>query len=255
MLVDSHCHLDFNVLQKDLVSVLKRAFANDVTLLHTISTRISEFDNMHSIALSNDAVLCSVGNHPLNLDKEGIVDARAIIEYTAKDKVVSIGETGLDYYHGSVDKSLQKKSFIEHIMASQETSYPLIVHTRNADEDTFTLLYENYKKKSFKAIMHCFTSSMWLAERCLELGFYISASGIVTFKNAKNVQEVFKKVPLENLLIETDSPYLAPEPMRGKSCEPAYLKHTAKYLAQLLDISYSELAKKTSENFHNLLII
>ena len=251
MLVDSHCHLDFEVL--DFSTTLDNAIKNDVAILQTICTKIKDFNTILEIAGRSERVLCSVGNHPLNLKEEGLVKAEEIIDFCSHPKVIGIGETGLDYhYDNSPDKKLQQQSFEEHIKASQETGLPLIVHARDADSDIISIMKSLYKQKNFKAVIHCFTGGKELAYGALDLGFYISASGIVTFKNAKEIQKIFSEIPLDRILIETDAPYLAPVPHRGKTNEPAFLKHTAKFLANLRQMTYDEIAKATTENFFRL---
>jgi TatD DNase family protein len=252
MLVDSHCHLDFKVLIEDLDAVLIRAKENDVNILQTICTKISEFDKIHSIANYSENIFCSVGNHPLNVLDEGVISAEEILKHTKKTKVIGIGETGLDYYYSKNSKKIQKESFIEHITAAQESSLPIIVHTRDADEDTVAILKKCMMQKKFLGLIHCFTASEWLAMECLDMGLYISASGIVTFKNAIGIQQTFKKVPIDKILIETDAPFLSPMPLRGKDNEPSYVKHTAKFMAELLKVEFEDFAKTTTNNFFNL---
>ena len=252
MLVDSHCHLDFDVLSSDLKSVIKRAFDNNIGLMQTICTKISEFDKIYKLSESHNKIFCSIGNHPLNLVEEGIIKAEEILKFTNKQKVIGIGETGLDYYYSKDNEKVQKESFIEHIIAAQESKLPIIVHTRSADKDTVEILKKYMKIKKFSGVIHCFTASQWLANECIDMGFYISASGIVTFKNAKDIQQTFKKIPVEKILLETDAPYLAPVPMRGKDNEPAYLKYTAEFMAKLLDLDLNNFIDITTKNFFNL---
>ena len=252
MIVDSHCHLDFKVLSDDLEGVIERARKNGVGVLQTICTKISEFESIYSISHSNENVFCSIGNHPLNLAEEGVVKAEEILRYTNRDKLIGIGETGLDYYYSKDNEGAQNESFIEHIIASQESSLPIIVHTREADKDTVDILQKHMAKKKFSGVIHCFTASSWLAKECLDMGLYISASGIVTFKNAKDIQQIFKEVPLERILIETDAPYLAPVPMRGKDNEPSYIKYTAEFMAKLLDVDLNDFIDTTTNNFFDL---
>ena len=252
MLVDSHCHLDFEVLNRDLESVIQRAFDNNIGLMQTICTKISEFERIYNISHSNENVFCSIGNHPLNLVEEGVVKAEEILKYTGRDKLIGIGETGLDYYYSKDNEKVQKESFIEHIIAAQETSLPIIVHTRSAERDTVDILKKYMKIKEFSGVIHCFTTSQWLANECIDMGFYISASGIVTFKNAKDIQQTFKEMAVEKILLETDAPYLAPVPMRGKDNEPAYLKYTAEFMAKLLDMDLNNFIDITTKNFFNL---
>ena len=252
MLVDTHCHLDFKVLNDDLAGVLERAKANGIAMMQTICTKISEFEKIHAIAKISDNIFCSVGNHPLNLKEEGLVSATEILHYTQKAKVIGVGETGLDYHYSKDTEQLQKDSFIEHIKAAQESSLPIIIHTREADEDTVEILKEHMAIKPFCGVIHCFTASEWLALECVKMGLYISASGIVTFKNAKEIQQTFKEIPLDKILIETDSPFLAPSPHRGKSNEPSYLKHTAQFMAELLEVKLEDFVDTTTKNFFTL---
>ncbi len=252
MLVDSHCHLDFEVLNRDLESVIQRAFDNNIGLMQTICTKISGFNKIYKLSESHNKIFCSIGNHPLNLVEEGVIKAEEILKFTNKPKVIGIGETGLDYYYSKDNEKVQKESFIEHIIAAQESKLPIIVHTRSADKDTVEILKKYMKIKKFSGVIHCFTASQWLANECVDMGFYISASGIVTFKNAKDIQQIFKKIPVEKILLETDAPYLAPVPMRGKDNEPAYLKYTAEFMAKLLDLDLNNFIDITTKNFFNL---
>ena len=252
MLVDTHCHLDFKILNDDLDDVLNRARENGIDIIQTISTKISEFEKIYNIANSRKNIFCSIGNHPLELMEEDFVNAEKILKYTKNPKVISIGETGLDYHYSKDYKKIQKESFIEHIIAAQEASLPIIVHTRAADEDTVTILKQYMKKKEFTGVIHCFTASKWLAMECVEIGMYISASGIITFKNAKEIQQTFKEVPPNRILIETDAPFLAPVPMRGKTNEPSYLKYIVEFMANLLKIEVQDFIDITTNNFFNL---
>ena len=251
MLVDSHCHLDFKVLNNKLEHIISKARESNVNVLQTICTQISDFNTIYQISRSSDNIFCSIGNHPLNVVHEGIVETKEILKYTVLNNLIGIGETGLDY-HTKDSKKSQQISFINHIIAAQESSLPLIIHTRLAEQDTINIIKNHMKIKNFTGVIHCFTASDWFARECLNLGLYISASGIITFKNAKKIQEIFKTIPLEKILIETDSPYLAPVPMRGKDNQPSYLKYTAKYMAELLEIDFNHLAKQTTKNFFDL---
>ena len=252
MLVDSHCHLDYEILEKDFDSVIKEAKEFGVEYLQTICTKISEFDKILEISKRDKNIFCSVGVHPCNVKDEGVYKAAEIIKLTEDKKVIGIGETGLDYYHETESKKQQIESFKEHIKASQETGLPVIIHTRDAEEDTLEILQEMMALKKFPALIHCFTASKKFAQEVLKLDLYISISGIITFKNAKDLQEIAKTLPLNRILVETDSPYLAPVPKRGKSNRPAYTKYTAEFLSELLEVDYDILAKKTTENFFSL---
>jgi TatD DNase family protein len=252
MLVDSHCHLNFPSLTGNLPEVLARANKAGLELMQTICTKLSEFEEIKKIADEHKDVFCSVGVHPQNVKEEGVVEVAHLVKLTLGNKVIGIGETGLDYYRSDEVKELQKQSFINHIKAAQLTGLPVIIHSRNADEDMLQILKDQMARKKFKAVLHCFTGSKAFADSALELGIYISASGIVTFKNAKPLQEVFKNVPLNRLLIETDAPYLAPGPLRGRTNEPAFIKHIAQFLVRLLGISFDDLARYTTQNFFEL---
>lgn len=251
MLVDSHCHLDFAEFENDFNNILTRAASRDIVALQTICTRISDFYKVIKIAALNKNIYCSLGVHPLNV-KEGMLSYQQIISLCKHPKIIGLGETGLDYYYDKQSVELQKSSFIEHIKAAQHTGLPLIIHTRDAEEDTLQILQYMLKTGSFKGVIHCFTGTEWFAQECLKLGFYISFSGIITFKNAKNLQEVAKRVPLERCLVETDSPYLAPMPYRGKRNEPSYVKEVAEGLGMLKNLSFSEISFATTENFFQL---
>ena len=207
---------------------------------------------MYSIAERNDGVFCSVGVHPNDSGKQKVVLAQELIEKTSRKKVIGIGETGLDYHYEYSDRVLQKHSFLEHIKAGRATGLPLIIHTRDADDDTINILKEEISKGSFKFLIHCFTSTKQLADISVELGGYISVSGIITFKNVQNIRDALIDVPLDRILIETDSPYLAPIPHRGKRNEPSYVVQINKALANLKNISEEECAKITTENFFRL---
>ncbi|AEI88834.1 MAG: 3'-_5' ssDNA/RNA exonuclease TatD [Candidatus Midichloria mitochondrii] len=252
MLIDSHCHLDFEELNKDLELVVQRALKLDVAVLQTICTQISKFKLIYEVAEKYSNIYCSVGNHPLYLKEEGVTDCASILEFCRLSKVIGIGETGLDYYHTDFDKLSQKKSFIEHIKASQACGLPIIIHTRSADDDTLGILREQMQEKSFTGVIHCFTASRGLANACIDMGLYISASGILTFRNATDIQQTFKELPEDRIIIETDAPFLAPSPFRGKVNEPSYLTHTALFLANLRSKSFQEIAKITTDNFFRL---
>ncbi|MFN7038453.1 MAG: TatD family hydrolase [Alphaproteobacteria bacterium] len=252
MLVDSHCHLNFPEFKKDFASILKNAEEADIRIMQNICTKISEFNEILTTSNQYSNIYCSVGIHPHEVENEPIISAAEIIKYTKNDKVIGIGETGLDFYYENSKKELQIESFTNHINAARETGLPLIIHTRSAEEETLRILTEELKKGKFSAVIHCFTGTEEFAKEMLELGFYISISGIVTFKNAIDLQNTVAKLPLDRILIETDAPYLAPIPYRGKCNEPSYLKSTAEFIANLKMISLEELAKKTTENFLRL---
>ena len=216
MLVDSHCHLDFDVFDEDRQETIQRARNAGVATMVTICTRVTRFDEIRAIAESDENIWCSVGIHPHQAEEEPIVSVDDLVSRAAHPKVIGIGETGLDYYYDNSPRELQETSFRTHIAASRETGLPLIVHTRDADEDMADILEDEMGKGAFPGVLHCFSSGRQLAERALDIGFYISLSGIVTFKNAEDLRDIAKDVPVDRILVETDSPFLAPIPNRGK---------------------------------------
>ncbi|MFN3944453.1 MAG: TatD family hydrolase [Allosphingosinicella sp.] len=252
MFVDSHCHLNYKGLVEDRASVLARARAAGVDMMLNISTRASEWDEVIGAAEAEDDVVASVGIHPHEADVHPVVETSTLVARAAHPMVVGIGESGLDYYYDRSDRERQRQSFRAHIAAARETGLPLIVHTRDAEEDTHAILAEEMGKGPYTGVIHCFTASGDFARKALDLGFFISMSGIVTFKNAKNLQETARAVPADRLLIETDAPFLAPVPNRGKTCEPAFVADTARFLADLRGESVEELASTTSDNFFRL---
>jgi TatD DNase family protein len=252
MLVDSHCHLDFEVLNEQLPDVLARAKEAGVDVMQTICTRVTQFEKIHAIAKEYPHIYCSVGVHPNNVGEEPEVEVETLVELGSQPKVIGIGETGLDYYYAGQLLKEQQVSFKKHIDAARQLQLPLIVHTRDADDDTMDILESEYQKGEFPGLIHCFTATEKLAKRAMDIGFYISISGIVTFKNAKDLQAIVKQLPLERLLVETDAPYLAPQPHRGKTNEPAFTKHTAEFIAQLKSLPYEVVAKQTTDNFYQL---
>lgn len=252
VLVDSHCHLDFPDFASEVDDVVARAHDAGVGLMVTISTKISEFDRIVALAERFPNVYCSVGIHPHEAASEPDTDTARLVELARHPKVVGIGETGLDYYYEHAPRDAQMRAFRAHIAAARETKLPLIVHTRDADLDTADVLMEEMGKGAFPGLLHCFTSSRTLAERALALGFYISLSGIVTFKSAADLQETARHVPLDRLLVETDSPYLAPIPKRGKRNEPSFVVYTAAKLAEVKGVSQAALAEATTGNFLRL---
>lgn len=252
MLVDSHCHLDFPEFQEDMHDVLARAAAHDVAIMQTICTRITEFPKVLAVAEALPQVYCSVGIHPHNVEEEPKITEEALLACTHHPKVIGIGETGLDFFYDHSPRDMQEESFRVHIHVARETGLPLIIHTRNADEKTIEILANEMKKGPFPGLIHCFSTGRTLAERSIEMGLYISISGIVTFKKAQELQETVKHLPLKKLLVETDAPYLAPMPHRGKRNEPAFTKHTAEFIANLKGIPYEEVARVTTDNFFKL---
>ncbi|MDK2760546.1 MAG: TatD family hydrolase [Sphingopyxis sp.] len=252
MLVDSHCHLNYKGLAEQQDEVLARARATGVTAMLNIATRESEWDDVLAAAEAHKDVWASVGIHPHDADSHPDVDTAKLVERAAHPRVVGIGETGLDYYYDKSDRKRQQESFRGHIHASQQTGLPIIVHTRDAEDDTLALLAEEMAKTEFPGVIHCFTASDDFARKALDLGLFISISGIVTFKNAADLQATAKWLPQERLLIETDSPFLAPVPHRGKTGEPAFVADTLAFLAALRDEDQDELRAATSANFYSL---
>jgi len=252
MLVDSHCHLNFPDFRDDLDSVIARAREAGVGVMQTICTDMAEFEEVRGIAGRYDHVYCSIGVHPNESGVTEIITSEELIEKSSHPKVIGIGETGLDYHYEKSDRESQKKSFLEHIKAARATGLPLIVHTRDADEDTVNMLSEEMAKGKFKGLIHCFTSSKYLADKVIELGFYISLSGIISFKNAGAIRDAIVDVPLDRLLVETDAPYLAPIPHRGKRNEPSFVIYTNKILSELKQITPERSADITTENFFRL---
>ncbi|HUJ03084.1 MAG TPA: TatD family hydrolase [Rhizomicrobium sp.] len=252
MLVDSHCHLDFPEFAPELDRVVARARDAGVTACVTIGTTLEKFPDVLEVARRFDNVWCSVGIHPHEAEKELLDDASPLLERAADSKVVGIGETGLDYYYEHSPREQQKRNFRAHIAAARQTGLPLIVHTRDAEDDTIAILSDEMAKGRFTGLIHCFTGSQRLADAALELGFFISVSGIATFKKSDALRAVIATVPLERLLVETDAPYLAPMPYRGKRNEPAFVVNTAKVLAELKRVSADEIAAATTANFFRL---
>lgn len=247
-IIDTHCHLNFEHLYRELDNVLARAEESGVKKFITISVKIAEFKTILDIANKYPNVYCAIGTHPNSAHEETHFGLEYIIQQCKHEKLVAIGETGLDYYYEKAAKDAQKASFLKHIKAAQLTSLPLIIHTRNADIDTIEILKQQIDQKRFNFVMHCYTSGLDLAQVALHLGGYISFSGIATFKNAQQVRNIIKQIPLDRILIETDAPYLAPTPYRGKDNEPGYIVETAKYLAQYLEIEYQEFITITTKN-------
>jgi len=252
MLIDSHCHLNYPGLVEDEEGVIARARAAGVEAMISISTREREWDAVIAGAERHSDVFATVGIHPHEADDHPGIDTARLVAAAAHPKVVGIGETGLDYFYDKSDRGRQRASFRAHIAASRETGLPLIVHSRDAEEDTIDILAEEVGKGAFPMVIHCFTGSRQLADACLDLGAYISLSGIVTFKNAKALQDIARIIPEDRLLVETDSPFLAPVPMRGKVCEPAFVAHTASFVAELRGIASEQIHITTSLNTKSL---
>ncbi|KAI94515.1 LuxR family transcriptional regulator [Rhodomicrobium udaipurense JA643] len=253
MLVDSHCHLDFPEFEPQRDEVIARAKAAGVGHMVTISTRIRKFPSaVLPIAERYPEVTCSIGTHPHYASEERGIPLPDIVAYTRHPRVVAIGESGLDYFYDKSAREDQQTVFRKHIAAARQTGLPLVIHTRDAEEDTAAILTEEMVKGPFKALLHCYTSGRALAEAALELGLFISFSGILTFPKSDELRELAASVPLDRLLVETDSPYLAPPPYRGKTNEPSFVRFTAKVLAETKGVSEAELERATTENFFRL---
>ena len=252
MLIDSHCHLDFPELASDESGVLARARTAGVAGMLTIGTRLDRFAGVRAIAERHANIWCSVGVHPHEAKEEGQRTPDRLVEATRHPKVIGIGETGLDFYYEHSPRAEQAESFRAHIAAARQTGLPLIVHTRDADAETGDILEEEFAQGAYGGLIHCFSSGRRVAERALALGLYVSISGIVTFKAASDLRDIVRDIPLDRLLVETDAPYLAPVPRRGKTNEPAFVAHTAAKVAELKGISPAELAAATTDNFFRL---
>ncbi len=252
MLVDSHCHLNYEGLAEDQPAVLARARDAGVGAFLNISTRQSEWAAVVATAEREPDVWASIGIHPHEAEQHADLGEGALIEATAHPKVIGLGESGLDYYYDKSDRTVQRALFRTHIAVARQTGLPLVIHTRDAEEDTAAILAEEMEKGAFPALIHCFTASAEFGRKVLELGLTISLSGIVTFKNARELQEFAPEIPADRLLVETDSPFLAPVPYRGKTCEPAYVRSTAEFVANLRGESLEALAERTTRNFYAL---
>jgi TatD DNase family protein len=252
MLIDSHCHLEYEGLAEDQQGALDRARAAGVGGFLNISTRQSEWGRVVGTAEREPDVWASIGIHPHEADQHADLGEAALLEAAQHPKVIGIGETGLDYYYDKSDRQVQQALFRTHIGASRKTGLPLIIHTRDAEEDTAAILEDEMGKGAFPALIHCFTASGGFGRRVLDLGLTISLSGIVTFKNAKELQEFAGEIPADRILVETDSPFLAPVPHRGKPCEPAYVADTAAFVANLRGESIETLGENTTRNFRSL---
>ena len=250
-MIDSHCHLDYEPLLSNLSDVIKRSKNVGIIKLLTISTSLESFNRIKDIINKDEIIYGTIGVHPHETN-ENLINSDVLVKnFRENSKIIGIGETGLDFYYNNSDKDKQIKSFNEHIKASVETNSPLIIHSRNAEDETFEIL-NKYKKDNLKILMHCFTGSKLFAEKLLNLNAYFSASGIITFKNSTDLQKTFRFLPLDKILIETDSPFLAPVPNRGKKNEPSFIDYTAQKLADLKDITKSQLIKITTDNFNKL---
>lgn len=252
MLVDSHCHLDFPDFEGEHEDLIVRAREAGVTRMVTICTRIRKFDQVLAIAEKYDPVYCSVGTHPHNAGEERGIPADEIIQLSNHPKVVAIGEAGLDYFYDKAPREAQAEGLRIHIEAARQTQLPLVIHSRDADDDMMAILAEEMGKGAFPAVLHCFSSGRDLALKGIELGLYVSFSGILTFKRSEELRAIAADLPMDRLLVETDAPYLAPQPRRGKRNEPAYTAMTAEVLAEVKGVSRDEIARTTTDNFFRL---
>ena len=253
MIIDSHCHLDYEPLNSNLDEVIKRAESVGVQYFLTICTKDESFDKILRIIKNYKNVYGTYGIHPHESKKYNNLSKDIIIKNLSRsDKIIGVGESGLDFYYNHSDKKIQQECFIKHIRACQETSKTLIVHSRSAENETYDILSSEIKNKSFKILMHCFTGSKNFAHKLLDLNCYFSASGIITFKKTKGLSETFLSIPNDKILIETDSPYLSPEPLRGKSNEPSNIIYTLKFLSKLKNLSEDKIKSYTSQNFFKL---
>ena len=253
MIIDSHCHLTYEPMSSSLKETIRRANNDGVKYLLTISTEDKSFNNILDIVDNYSSVYGTYGIHPHEAKKHKKIKSDYIVEKVNKNKkIIGIGESGLDFYYNHSEKKDQISSFLEHIDASQKVNLPLIVHTRSAEYDTLEILKKATQKKDLKILIHCFTGTKEFAFKLLDIGAYISASGVVTFKKSKELAKTFKEIPTSRILVETDSPYLAPEPLRGKPNEPSYITHTVRFLSELRNVSYEKFSDSTTENFFNL---
>jgi TatD DNase family protein len=251
-IVDSHCHLDFPDFADDLPGVVQRARDAGVTRMVTICTRLRNEPQVRAIAERFEGVFYAAGTHPMSAAEEPMATVDALVDLSRHPKFVGIGETGLDYHYTADSAEVQKTSLRIHIAAAQETGLPLIIHARAADDDMAAILREGYRTRPYSCVMHCFSSSPELARAALDLGFYLSMSGIAAFPKSQEIRDIFAAAPLERVLVETDAPYLAPPPFRGKRNEPAYTAHTARRGAEVFGLSYADFAAATSANFDRL---
>jgi TatD DNase family protein len=252
VLVDSHCHLDFPDFASELDAVVARARAAGIGRIVTISTRVHKFTQLLAVAEKFPEIFCSVGTHPHNAHEELDIDAKALIALTKNHKVVAIGEAGLDYHYDNSPRDAQAQGLRQHIAAARETGLPLVIHSRDCDADMAKILEDETGKGAFQAVLHCFTGSRDLAMRAIDLGHYVSFTGILTFKNSQGLRDIARELPADRILVETDAPYLAPLPYRGKRNEPAFVTETAKVLADARSVSADEIARTTTENFFRL---
>jgi len=252
IIVDSHCHLDFPDFEGEIPDLVARANDAGVKRMVTICTKLKNEPSVRKIAEEHEAVYYAAGTHPMSAASEPLASVDQLIEISQHPKMVGIGETGLDYHYTAESAEIQKKSLKIHIEAARETNLPLIIHSRAADEDMAAILKDEFKKGQYKCVMHCFSSSVELAKLSLELGFYLSMSGIITFKKSEELRSIFKLAPIDQVLVETDSPYLSPVPFRGKRNEPSYTAHTAEVGATIYGVDYITFANQTTKNFNRL---
>ena len=250
-MIDSHCHLDHEPLYEDIKNVILRSKKAGITKLLTICTNLNSFNNIKKIIDIDPMIYGTIGIHPHEADKNSISKLEIVKHSKYSNKIIGIGETGLDFYYNNSDKKNQIKCFETHISACLDLKLPLIVHSRSAEKETFDIL-NNYKKTDLKILMHCFTGSSTFAKKLLTLNSCFSASGIITFKNSSDLRDTFNQIPNKNIIIETDSPFLAPIPMRGKKNEPSFIKYTLEKLAEIKSTSVLDMDKITTENFNNL---
>jgi TatD DNase family protein len=252
IIVDSHCHLDFPDFEGEIPDLVARANDAGVKRMVTICTKLKNEPSVRKIAEEHEAVYYAAGTHPMSAASEPLASVDQLIEISQHPKMVGIGETGLDYHYTAESAEIQKTSLKIHIEAARETDLPLIIHSRAADEDMAAILKDEFKKGQYKCVMHCFSSSVELAKLSLELGFYLSMSGIITFKKSEELRSIFKLAPIDQVLVETDSPYLSPVPFRGKRNEPSYTAHTAEVGATIYGVDYKTFANQTTKNFNRL---
>ena len=252
LIVDSHCHLDYPGLLDRIGEVLANAEGAGVGLMLSISSRVKQFERLLAIAEKHPNVYCTVGTHPHHAHEELDISVSDLVKLARHQKVIGIGEAGLDYHYDYSPREAQMEGFRRHVAAAQDTGLPLVIHSREAETDTARLLEDEMKRRPFKAVLHCFTSQRWLAEKGVELGFSVSFSGILTYKSAEDLRQTAKALPEDRILVETDAPYLAPVPQRGKSNEPAFVGHTLKCLAETRGTPEAEMAAVTSANFFRL---
>ena len=251
-IVDSHCHLDFPDFEGEIPELVARATAAGVTRMVTICTRLRNEPAVRAIAEAYDPVFYAAGTHPMSAADEPLATVDELLKLTGHPKMVGIGESGLDYHYTAESADIQKQSLRIHIAAARESGLPLIIHARAADDDMARILSEEYRNGAYNCVMHCFSSSKELAAAALDLGFYLSMSGIATFKKSQELRDIFAAAPVDRILVETDAPYLAPVPYRGKRNEPAYTAHTAKVGAEVFGMDYADFARQTTENFDRL---